>query len=907
VRLGRVRERIRVLVRRLDPAREVDDEIAHHLEEVVDVLMAEGMDKARAEREARRRFGSVREHRNALVRMNRRGRMMRMAWEMVRRIGFELRGGLRSLARNPGFAVGVVATLALGIGVNGAMFAITDRLLLRAPDHIERPDEVRRILIRRPSMEAGQGYQNSLTYPDLLDLRAVSAVDAAAGFSGPQERTLGRGADATRVQVAGASHDYFTTLGVAPARGRFYTAAEDDVDAAPTAVLDWDFWMRAWGGSPDALGADVEIDGVRHTVVGIAPRGFTGINLTRVDVWVPLEPYGMLNFGSAEFTEMRGFYWMRVIARVEDAGRLPLVEEQATALHLNGREEQVAAGSYNAETRVVTSPLIAGRGPLASDESRVALWLSALAGLVLLIACANVANLMLARAEQRRREDALRMSLGVSRAGLVRATLVESLLVAGLGGVLALGVAHWGGALIRRTLVSDLHWVGSDVDGRLLAFTLGAALLAGLVAGVPPALRSLRGDLATELQNGGRGGSGRRSRVRSGLAVAQVGLSVVLLVSAGLFVRSLQSVRGLDLGVDVDRVVAVTFETETPFGPFSPIEDATRVMMTELHQEGARRARTVGGVTSVSLSSVPFGWSFTEGVRVPGLDSLPRLPGGGPYWAAVDEHYFNTLGLEILQGRAIEASDRGDGVHVVVVSETMARTLWPQASPLGQCLHRGPEDEEVPCTTVVGVVEDATRGSLQEPPYMAYYVPIPASTAPRVLYARTGEGAGDVVTALAQVMRSFSPEVRYARVQTLREVLDPQARSWALGAMLFSAFGVLALMVAAVGLYSLLAFDVADRRRELGIRSALGASKPGLLRGVVFRGVGLGCVGVALGLGVTLVLGPRVEALLFGVTARDPFVLATAALVLVGVSVLAAWIPGLRATGVDPMEALRSE
>jgi len=827
--------------------------------------------------------------------------------EKANRTWAELGSAVRSLRRNPGFAVGVVATLALGIGVNGAMFAVTDRLLLRAPDHIERPEEVRRILTRRPSMEVGQAYHNSLTYPDLVDLRTVSAVDGAAGFSGPRQRTLGRGADAMRVQVAGASHDFFITLGVAPARGRFYTAVEDDVDAAPTAVLDWDFWVRAWDGSPDALGADVEIDGVRHTVVSVAPRGFTGINLTRVDVWVPLEPYGVLNWGSGEFKESRGFFWMDLVARVGDAGRVPLAEEEATGLHLNGREEQVAAGTYNAETRVVTAPLIAGRGPLASDESRVALWLSGLAGLVLLIACANVANLMLARAEQRRREDALRMSLGASRAGLVRATLVESLLVAGLGGVLALGVAHWGGALIRRTLVSDLHWVGSDVDGRLVAFTVGAALLAGLVAGVPPAFRSLRGDLATELQNGGRGGSGRRSRVRSGLAVAQVGLSVVLLVSAGLFVRSLQSVRDLDLGVDVDRVVAVTFETETPFGPFGPIEDGTRVLMTELHEDAARRARSAGGVTSVSLSTVPFGWAFTEGVRVPGLDSLPRLPGGGPYWAGVDEHYFATLGLEILQGRGIEAPDRAEGVHVAVVSETMARELWPQASPLGQCLHRGREDEDAPCTTVVGVVEDASRGSLLELPHMAYYVPIPATAAPRVVYARTAEGGRDVVAALARVMRSFSPEVRYARVQTLREVLDPQARSWSLGAMLFSAFGVLALLVAAVGLYSLLAFDVADRRRELGIRSALGASKPGLLRGVVFRGLGLVCLGVALGLGVALALGPRVEALLFGVTARDPLVLATAAVVLVGVSVLASWIPGLRATGVDPMEALQAE
>lgn len=903
----RVRALVRSVTGRFDPTAEVEREIEHHLLEATEALQAEGWDPETARREAERRFGDRRRHRAALVRINRRGRMMRKGIETWGRSVNEVRYALRGLRRRPGFALGVLATLALGLGVNGAMFAVTDRLLLRAPDHIERPDEVRRVLLERRVPDGRPAYQSSMTYPGLDDLRSVSGFTAVAGYAGPRTRTLGEGVEAMRVETAGASHDFFSLLGVTPALGRFPSAEDDEVEAAPTAVLGWDFWQRTFGGSTDALGRSIEVDGVTHTVIGVAPRGFTGVDMSRVDVWIPLVPYGMLQWGRYDFRESRGFWWMRLVVRIEDDARLAAAEEETTALHRNARQEEIEAGRYDAGARVVTAPLIAGRGPLASDESRVALWLSGVALLVLLIACANVTNLLLARGEQRRREEAVRLSLGISRAGLLRGAMLEALVLAAAGGVLALGITHWGAVLIRDALMPEVHWVGSAVDARLGAFMAGVALLAGLTSGVGPAIRSARASVTGHLQNGGRGSAGRRSRLRNGLAVAQVALSVVLLVGAGLFVRSLAEVRGLDLGVDVDRLAVVRLEVEGATTMVGQESDEERVTNTALYEEAARIARKMDGVASVSLTMAPFGWSFSSGVRVPGLDSLPRHPGGGPYYVAADEHYLSTLGIEVLRGRGLEAADRVGGAHVAVVSETMALELWPNEDALGRCFYHGEED--TPCTTVVGVAEDVIRESLDEGAHMAYYVPLTDSgPSPRGLYVRTtSEDPASIASALARPLRSFSPRVRYASVQTLRDALDPQARAWSMGATLFSAFGILALVVAVVGLYSLLAFDVADRTRELGIRSALGASKEGLLRRVVLRGVGLAAIGVALGTVVALALAPRVEDLLFGVGARDPFVLGSVAVVLIAAGALASWVPGLRATSVDPMEALRAE
>jgi predicted permease len=602
----------------------------------------------------------------------------------------------------------------------------------------------------------------------------------------------------------------------------------------------------------------------------------------------------------------RGSWWMKTVARVAEGTGVEAAEDQATALHRNGRREEIEAGRYEADVRVTLRDLIAARGEDASAESRVARWLGAVSLIVLLIACANVANLLLARSTRRRREVAVRLALGVSRARLVGLIMVEALVLAVAGGALALVLARWGGSVLRRGLLPDVFFPDAAVDGRVVAFTVAASLLAGLLAGIGPAFQSTRVDVSHDLAEAGRGGSGRRSRTRSALVVAQATFSLVLLVGAGLFVRSLRQVHAVDLGLDADRVVLASLEL---------VDDGMDLAeQNRLYERAVQRLRAVPGVQNAAATASPFGWGFASGLSVPDVDSIPRLPGGGPYFFTVTPDYFATLGLEIQLGRGILESDGPGDRMVAVISRTMAESLWPGEAPLGRCLRVGTGAEA--CTDVVGVVEDASRGSLETDPYMAYYLPATQAAAMlgdhfaarlNGIYVRAAGDADALTGAAAEALRGFSPDVRYATARTLRDILDPQARSWTLGATMFSIFGLLALLVASVGLYSVLSFEVAQRTREIGIRSALGAGRSALLRGVVVEGLRLIVLGVVIGLGAAWLLAPRVGDLLFEVSPRDPAVMSLVAVVLLGAASLAGLVPGLRATRVDPARALRSE
>lgn len=380
-------------------------------------------------------------------------------------------------------------------------------------------------------------------------------------------------------------------------------------------------------------------------------------------------------------------------------------------------------------------------------------------------------------------------------------------------------------------------------------------------------------------------------------------MSVVLLVGAGLFVTSLARVNGLDLGFDTDRVLLARLEVGTS-GGFDDRDGAGR--SNDLYAEAVRLVRNAPGVESVAATSIPFRMSYAEYLRVPGLDSIPRLPGGGPYVYPVTGGYFETVGLSILHGRSIAKTDVDAEADVAVVSQTMARTLWPNADPLGQCIVIA---RDRPCVTIVGVAEDAARNGFTDDPFMAYYIPPHLATGEplRGLYVRSATSAGDIRDEVSTLLRSFSPEVRYAIVSPLRALLDPQAQSWKLGATMFTIFGLLALVLAVIGLYGVLAFDVAQRTRELGIRTALGARRGHLLRSVVIRGLAIGSGGVALGLLISYVAAPYARDLLFEVSPREPLILGGVAIMLLTVATLASLGPGLRATRVDPMSALKTD
>jgi predicted permease len=431
----------------------------------------------------------------------------------------------------------------------------------------------------------------------------------------------------------------------------------------------------------------------------------------------------------------------------------------------------------------------------------------------------------------------------------------------------------------------------------VLAFTASATLLAGCLAALGPAILATRANLLGTLAEARAGVSSRRSRSRTLLTVGQAAMSVVLLVGAGLFVRSLNELRALDLGVDVDPIVLARLELVD--------ETVGAAERNRLYVEVAERIGSLPFVEATAITDVPFLNAQADRVRVPGRDSIPRLPGGGPYYFAVTPGYFEALGIELLRGRPITEADGQGAPLVAVVSETMARTLWPRGDALGACIQIGTNVQE--CTTVVGVAEDAARSGYQDEPFMAYYLAFAQrDVAAQGLYIRTSGRAADAIPVLTAELRAWGP-VRYANVRSLREILAPQARSWTLGATMFTVFGVLALVVAAIGLYSVLAFDVAQRTRELGIRTALGAAKARLLGDVVWDAVRLAGAGVVFGLVTAWLAAPLVQDLLFQVSPREPMVLGTVAVVLIAVALAASLGPGLRATRVDPMISLRSE
>jgi predicted permease len=837
-------------------------------------------------------------------------RRRRMSWSSLVIAGWETSvESLRGVVRQPGLSVVVVLTLGAGVGANATMFGVLDRILFQPPDHVVDHDRVRRVMVER-SFTTGLFRQPIGTYPDALDLRAHSGFESLAAYD-EAEMTLRTGTDARKVRVVLAEHALFPLLGVSAARGRLFVAEDDRPGADPVAVVSHEYWQGRTGGDASIVGGPLELDGTGFTVVGIAPAGFTGAEIGPVDVWIPLHVGGDVRMESApHWREGRGVYWLRAVARLRPGVTVTAAAEEATALHRAGRSEDIDADRYDPEVRVALDPLILARGPEAGPQSRVARWLGGVSLLLLVIVCANVTSLLLARGSRRVREVAVRLALGVSRRRLVARTLLETAFLGLAGTAVGLALAVWGGAIVRARLLPDVQFSGA-LGLRVVAFTLSASLIAGILAGVAPALQATRLDLTRDLASGARDASGR-SRVRESLTVGQAALSVLLLVGAGLFIRSVHQVRSLDLGLDLARLVNVTIEFET--GSNLDTEAGASMDHTEqngVYREAMQRVASIPGVSAVAATSSPFRFARGGRIEVPGWDSIPDLPSGGPYVHDITPGYFEAVGQRILQGRGFLPSDDAGAAPVAVVSETMARTLWPDGGVLGACFYvRDSLTGEMSdvCTTVVGVAEEASRGLLTQGAHMTYYLPIDQREGRRIngLYVRADDPDA-AVPAIAAAIRAVGPRVRFADVSTLEDMLEPQGRSWTLGAALFTVFGALALAVAGIGLYGVLAFHVAQRTRELGIRSALGATRGGLLADVLRHGVRLVLLGLMTGLTLALALGGFAEPLLFRVSPRDPTVLAGVSVTLILVGFAGSLLPAARATRVDPMEALRAD
>ena len=815
----------------------------------------------------------------------------------------DLRYTLRSLARSPGFVVAAVACLAIGIGANATMFGIVDSLLFRAPPHVVDAEEVRRLYLRRTFPGLGERVNAGHAWPDyeMLLRDTVSYARVAASTGG--EVVIGRGAEGRSAQGLYVTPSYFPLLGVRPALGRFFAEAENAPPSGSlVAVISYGSWQREFGGEASVLGKTIVADARTYTIIGVAPEDFTGAGLTPLEIWLPVRTRSG-DFWSPEAYASRNYVWIQILARLKPG----VVPERAAAVATTTYRQETADRENNdPNARMILGPIQSERGPRGSETASVATWLAGVAGIVLLIACANVANLLLARALRRRRELAVRVALGAGRARLLAQLLTEGLVLALLGAAAGVLLAVWGGSLVRAVLLTDFASVGSPFDPRVLAFTTAAALLTGLLCGVVPALQMSKPDLTSDLKAGAREGTFHRGKLRATLLVTQVALSVVLLFGAGLFVRSLRNVRAIDLGFDADRLLMASVDL--------PREGYPRERLDALYKEMMTRVVALPGIDGAAVAvTSPFHSTIGMGLSVPGRDSLPDRRTGGPYMNAVTPGFFRTMGITLQRGRTFTEADGPTSARVAVVNEEMARFVWPGEEAVGKCFAVGHfvDLDSMPCIEVVGIVENQVNDDLQAvEPTAFYYLPLDQSTDDfpmRSLFVRTSREPSAMVGTVRRAMQGVAADLPYVEVQSMQEMIDPQIRPWRLGATLFGVFGLVALVIAALGLYGVLAYTVAQRSHEMGVRVALGAQRGDVMRLVVGQGTRLALIGVVIGAAVALAAGRAVASRLYGVSASDPATLAGVAVGLVAVAAIASWLPARRATRVDPVVALRTE
>jgi predicted permease len=753
---------------------------------------------------------------------------------------------------------------------------------------------------------SGFGY---VTY-DLLR-RGSQTLDGVATYA-INDVVLGGGSDARSVKVAYASADLFPLLGVQPARGRFFTAIEDATTGASRVVVLSDGAWKSWlGGAADALGRTLVLGGETFTVVGVAPPGFTGPQFNRVDAWIPGSLFGARI--TANWTTAWGAQWLQIVGRLKPGVTFEQAGLDATAIHRRG---YTGDDVTDRTARFTVASLRANESGAESMDVRILRWLTGVSALVLLIACANIANLLLARGLRRSREVAIRAALGAGRLRLVRLLLLESLLLAAGGAVLGLGVAYQLGSAARSLLFPAVEWTAAPVNVRMLAASMAIAIVTGLLMGIVPALRSTRARLTDALKTGAREGGGRRSALRSGLTVAQAALSVVLLVGAGLFVHSLWKAYTIDFGFDPDRVTVIEI-TRSNVGQFpeGSARDAERARRRMFYADVLERVRHVPGVERASIANgMPFGNRFSLELRASEAPTIPRLPGGGPGLSAVSHGYFETMGTAVMQGRAFTSADGAGTEPVAIVSRLMAETIWPGRDPLNKCLYigvgtPGPPPVPPPCARVVGVAQNTYRSRLREDPVMHYYIPAGQEVGfgGAVLLVRTSDTSGATMAAVRTLLTDLDSTIRYVRADTIRARIDPQMRPWKLGATVFAVSGLLALVVAAIGMYSVLSYLIAGRRHEIGVRLALGARTSDILRLVFGNSVAMAVAGVVIGEAIAVSLGGFVAPLLFATSPRDPIVFVGVGVVLVTVALLATLGPARLARRVSAMEALRVE
>ncbi|MGE5100919.1 MAG: ABC transporter permease [Deltaproteobacteria bacterium] len=817
-----------------------------------------------------------------------------------------VRLSVRGIARAPGFAAAVIVTLALGIGANAAMFGVVDRLMFRPFAYLRDPSSVHRVYFRNFNRGTERTFWNS-EYARYVDLKnGTSSFSEYAAFA-HMTAALGTGDASREHSAAMVSSTFWSFFDANPVMGRFFTAAEDRTPrGADVAVLGFAYWKNELGGR-DVLGQTLQVGNVSATIIGVAPEGFAGV--TDDDppaVYIPITTYAGSNpYKRDAQTYFTAYYWrwMEIMVRTKpgvSAGQASADATRAAVNSWNARRalEPDIPPVTVAKPSAIVSSLRVGAGPSLALEARTALWVEGVAALVLLIACANVANLFLARALRRQREIAVRLALGVSRRRLLAQALTESLVLSLLGCAAGLLIAQWGGAAIRRMLIST-QGASLDVftDWRTIGVAVALTIVTGLLTGFVPALVSGRGDLAQDLRAGSRGGTYQRSRTRTALLVAQGALAVTLLVGAGLFVRSLDHVKSLPLGYDADRVLVVS-----PNMRGMVLDDSAQM---QLGRAMLATAQALPGVEAASRAkTVPLTFVNSTNLFVPGVDSVARL--GYITYQAASPDYFRAMDTRILRGRGFTAADRSGAPPVIVVGEGMAKTIWPHEDAIGKCVRV--QVETATCSTVVGIAEDIAQNEISLAPRLHFYIPVEQfKYGGNFLLLRMRGNVRAQGETVRRAVQRVMPGQSYVTVRPLSEVVEGRRRSWQLGATMFVAFGFLALIVAAVGLYGVISYNVTQRMHEMGVRVALGAQPRDVVGLIAAQGFRFATAGIVLGSLFALAASHWVQPLLFQQSATDPFVYVAVSAAMLIVAIAASGIPALRAAKADPSVALRSD
>ena len=870
---------------------ELEEEVRTHLEMAVRDRIERGESRSQAEAAARREFGNA-----LLVREVTRDMW---GWASLERLSQDVRYALRLLIKSPGFSIVAIATLVLGIGANTALFSVVNGVLLN-PLPFAHPEQLVALHESKPNFASG-----SISFPNFRDWRSQNHTFSAMATARPYAFSLTGLGKAEQVNGRFVSSDLFSVLGVKPVLGRTFATGEDEIGAAPIVVISEGMWKRRFGSAPDVMGRGLTLDGKTYTIVGIVPGSVDMLGRTpqATDVFVPL---GQWN--NSLLPNRNAGLGLHGIGRM-NAG-VTLAQARADMERVTGN----LAAAYPEDNKGIGATLVPLKQDVVGQVQPVLMVLLGAVGFVLLIACANVGNLLLARSAGRKREFAVRAALGASRTRVVRQLLTESILLAFTGGGLGLLLASWGTRAALAALPVSLPRASEiGMDGRVLAFTAGISILAGVLFGLAPALRTWQPNLHEMLQEGGRGVSGARHRTQSAFVVAQIAMALVLLIGAGLMIRSLVRLWNVNPGFDSRNVLALGLSL--PPAMMNAPPDAIRAAFRELN---VSVAATPGvRAASVSWGAVPLAG---DDERLFWLDGQPKPANSNDMnWAlsyVVEPDYLKVMGIQLERGRFFSERDNEHANLVAVVDDVFAAKYFPGQDPIGKRIHLQLDNQVVEIVGVVGHVKQwgldtdekrSLRTQMYTPFMQLSDQAMSLSPSGTTVLVRHEGSSAAVLEAIRRTSQRMSAEQVIFAPQTMDEIISATLSTRRFSMVLLATFAGLALTLACIGLYGVVSYAVGQRAHEIGVRMALGAQRADVLRMVLMQGARMAAVGVAIGLAAALALTQLMAGMLYGVKATDPLTFATVAVLLCALALAACYVPARRAMLVDPMRVLRYE